>query len=253
MKLHKNTSSILTISIVLISLICGSALTLSYWNKSFSPLEWSLFTGSEKTEMEKKPVAEKPEKKPASAVIEKVYRSTFFEGEIGRSEENPFDNPMDNVFHVVLDEPLSKEDKVWLTYELNGVQDHSAVSRSINDQWAVGGYFVKKREGWSEQKEEISSDWLVPGDNIIRFAVPEEAKHAYQVRNIGILVQPDQRSDASGAFLVLNQPSGVYYGDKGLVKGFVGGKYSEFAEVYVGGQPVNLQNGEFEAVVKKNG
>ena len=64
------------------------------------------------------------------------------------------------LFHVHLSAPLKGNERVWLSYDLDGVQDYTAVSRSINDQLAVGGYFVRKRSGWEHQRERVSATWL---------------------------------------------------------------------------------------------
>src|SRR3569833_1410317 len=70
------------------------------------------------------------------------------EGLLGVTAASPVDNPADNSFHVYLKSPLKGDEKIWLTYDLDGIQDYTAVSRSINDQLSTGGYFVRKRQGW---------------------------------------------------------------------------------------------------------
>src|SRR5438093_13556537 len=92
-----------------------------------------------------------PRPKPA---IAHVYTSLNKEGLIGTTEESPADNPADNIFHVQIDQTLCSE-SVWLEYELEGVEDHTAVSRSINDHRSIGGHLVKKRRGWAVQQERI--------------------------------------------------------------------------------------------------
>src|SRR5687767_3147588 len=91
------------------------------------------------------------------------------EGLIGTTAASPVDNPFDNVFHVRIGQPLKGNEQLFLVYELEGVQDHASVSRSINDQLSVGGYLVKKRKGWATQREPISAAWVKQGDNVIRF------------------------------------------------------------------------------------
>jgi hypothetical protein len=85
--------------------------------------------------------------------------SDLEEGIIGVSKELPIDTPSDNLFKFELTNLPSESDKVVLQYELYGVQDHDAVSRSINDRMAVGGYIVKQQAAWSHQTEEISANW----------------------------------------------------------------------------------------------
>src|SRR5687768_12606055 len=63
----------------------------------------------------------------------RFYPADLKEGLIGFTKGLPVDNPGDNVFQVVLTSVPQEGSHVWLSYELFGVQDHSAVSRSIND------------------------------------------------------------------------------------------------------------------------
>src|SRR3989337_3634821 len=97
------------------------------------------------------------------------YPAAQHEGLIGITEESPIDNPVDNIFHVNIDVPVCDEDKMWLVYDLEGVQAHTSVSRSINDQLSVGGCLIKRRRGWSTAREQVSTAWLKQGDNIVRF------------------------------------------------------------------------------------
>src|SRR5882724_4756418 len=98
-----------------------------------------------------------------------VFNSRNAEGLIGTTEEFPSDNPADNIFHVQIDQVFCTDDNVWLEYELDGVEDHNSVARSVNDHRAVGGHLVKKRRGWALQQERIDGTWLQQGDNVIRF------------------------------------------------------------------------------------
>ncbi|CAA9225514.1 MAG: Enoyl-CoA hydratase [uncultured Cytophagales bacterium] len=180
------------------------------------------------------------------------YPATTREGLIGTTGDVPVDNPTDNVFHVALREPLRGDDKVYLVYELSGVADHTAVSRSVNDRLAVGGYLVSKRKGWALQREKLAADWLKAGDNVIRFSVPGGARHSYRVRNLALEVEQAAAPAAEPA-LVVNQPQGhPYYQNQAYVKGFVSGAGSEAAQVLVDGQKVRVFQGEFEGIVRRN-
>ena len=147
---------------------------------------------------------------PGSSSALRSYSAAQQEGLIGISEDIPLDNPADNIFHVDVTDALCGEERVWLVYDLEGVEDHASVSRSINDQLAVGGYLVKKRRGWATQRERIHGAWLKEGDNVIRFTMPENAAHSYRVRNLKIEVErPDSNENESQ--IVLNQSSGHYF------------------------------------------
>ena len=104
------------------------------------------------------------------------YPSGTQEGQIGTTSEKPIDDPADNVFHIQIDDPITSSDRVWLTYELDGVVDHHGVAHSLNDQLAQGGYLVSRRQGYVQQREMVSASWLVQGDNVLRFTLPNGAK-----------------------------------------------------------------------------
>jgi RHS repeat-associated protein len=175
-----------------------------------------------------------------------IYSSPNAEGQIGISEKAPLDNPFDNIFHVDITDELCGNETVWLTYELEGVADHSAISRSINDQIAFGGYLIKKHEGWTAQREQINVNWLREGDNVIRFSVPGEAEHSYKVRNLSIEIGASEEALMEG--VVFNQPTLNYFGDKAYVKGYLQG---QSGTLQIDGKKVKTFNGEFELIIKK--
>lgn len=178
----------------------------------------------------------------------RLYHARQREGLIGVNAANQIDNPADNSFHVFLDKPLQGNEQVWLTYELDGVQDYTAVSRSINDQLAAGGYLVKKREGWARQQESISSSWLQKGENIIRFSLPQGAGYSYKVRNLSIEIAAP--ADQNGA-IIITQPSTNYYNNQGYVRGFITGEGKNSVKVTIDGQPARVWKGAFEAIVNR--
>ncbi|MBT1697424.1 hypothetical protein KK083_11090 [Fulvivirgaceae bacterium PWU4] len=183
---------------------------------------------------------------PRSAV--KVYSSVNHEGVIGVTAEAPADNPADNIFHIQIDEPLCGNEKLYLVYELEGVQDHTSVSRSINDQLATGGYLVKKRRGWAIQREQINASWLKQGDNIVRFTTPEQAQHSYRIRNLRVEVAPSEHG-SDDIQIIFNQPSGHYYFGKAYVKGLITGAGNANVRINVAGKPARVSNGEFESLI----
>ncbi|OQP48072.1 hypothetical protein A4H97_30020 [Niastella yeongjuensis] len=186
-----------------------------------------------------------PEK---NAGASRLYHARQREGLIGVNAANQIDNPADNSFHVYLDKPLQGNEQVWLTYELDGVQDYTAVSRSINDQLAAGGYLVKKREGWARQKEPISTSWLQQGENIIRFSLPQNAGYSYKVRNLSIEIAA---TDEQRTSLIITQPSINYYNNQGYVRGFITGEGKNSAQITIDGQPARVWKGAFEALVNR--
>lgn len=195
-----------------------------------------------------KPKANAAPTLPGSSTALRSYSAAQQEGLIGISEDIPLDNPADNIFHVDVTDALCGEETVWLVYDLEGVEDHTSVSRSINDQLAVGGYLVKKRRGWATQREQIHGAWLKKGDNVIRFTMPENAAHSYRVRNLKIEIE-HTGTNGNQTQIVFNQPSMNYFFDKAYVKGVVTGTGFRDVRIAVDGNEARTFNGEFEAVV----
>jgi RHS repeat-associated protein len=186
--------------------------------------------------------------KPAKASTRREFVSTNTEGLIGITEDSPIDNPVDNIFHVSVNESLCGEEKVWLVYELEGVADHTHVSRSINDQVSVGGYLVKRRRGWATQREQVNAAWLKEGDNVIRFTMPENAQHSYRIKNLKLEVE-STIENSTDIKVTLNQPSQHYFFDKAYVKGFVSGAGYQNIKVKIDGKEARIFNGEFESII----
>lgn len=190
--------------------------------------------------------------KPTKASARKEFVSPNTEGLIGITENSPVDNPVDNIFHVTVNESLCGDEKVWLVYDLEGVADHTGVSRSINDQVAVGGYLVKMRRGWATQREQVSAAWLKEGDNVIRFTMPGQAQHSYRIRNLRFEVESSTENN-SDIKIVFNQPSRHYFFDKAYVKGFVSGAGYQNVKVKIDGKEARMFNGEFESIIDFRG
>lgn len=177
------------------------------------------------------------------------YSAGSQQGLIGVTEDSPVDNPADNIFHVAIDEPLLGMEQVWLVYELEGVGDHTGVARSINDQLAVGGYLVKKRRGWAQQRERLDARWLKQGDNVIRFTLPQGANHSYRVRNISLQVDRALAHCQDGQAELVLTASQAHSQGQAYVKGFLAGADAKGATLTIDGKAARLFEGEFEALV----
>lgn len=183
----------------------------------------------------------------AHSGVRHIYTATEREGIIGVTTASPTDNPADNIFHVVLQTPLKGNERVWLSYDLDGVQDYTAVSRSINDQLAIGGYFVRKRSGWEHQRERVSVAALKQGDNIIRFTLPAGAAYSYRVRNLAIEVGAPGDEES----VVMAQKTAPHFAGKGYMEGFVNGAGRQKIKVSIDGKAARVWKGVFEAVVER--
>ncbi len=170
-------------------------------------------------------------------------------GVIGVSKQNPLDDPKDNFFKFTLDNKPESKKRYFLSYELYGVQDNSAVSRSINDHFATGGYIVKQQQSWSLQKEELNPLNLKTGINKIMFSIPKGAEYQYEVRNLKIEVQ-DVKENAVLPLLVLNNSNTTYVkNNKMYVKGFLRRANNTTTKVFIEDQPLLLNSDEFEGFI----
>ncbi len=180
----------------------------------------------------------------------RYYPAVEKEGYIGISEDKPVDSPTDNSFTINLSELPKSDEEVYLTYELYGISDHTGISHSINNELAVGGHFVKLNQEWNLQEEQIHRNWLHKGNNHIRFTLPENVDYHYEVRNVGIKIK---KKGTLGRTLVINQPQNQAYANNvGYIKGFIDGKYSATARLYIDGVEIPTRNSAFETIIKKN-
>jgi hypothetical protein len=132
--------------------------------------------------------------------------SDIKEGTIGVSNTNPLDDAKDNLFKFYIKDIPTQNFKTYLTYDLFGVQDFNAVSRSINDRPATGGYIVKNQKGWTSQREEINLNWLRVGENKILFGIPKGSNYQYQIKNVKLEFGITKGSEGVSS-LILNAPS----------------------------------------------
>ncbi|MDR0603425.1 MAG: hypothetical protein LBG80_03870, partial [Bacteroidales bacterium] len=160
----------------------------------------------------------------------------------------------DEFFYIEVKEELTPERAVYLEYDLYGVEDNTQVSRSINDQPAFGGYFVKQYKGWTKQREQLNPSLLHQGKNTIRFSVPDTAKYSYRIKDLRIIVdKSDTKLKDLGRSLIVNQPTTAYYYRRyGYVQGFVTGEGYEKAKIRIGGQGVRTYRGEFEGLAYRS-
>ncbi|NUQ24995.1 MAG: hypothetical protein HUU34_13670 [Saprospiraceae bacterium] len=178
------------------------------------------------------------------------YSADITEGFIGISDNKPVDDVFDNIFHVQIGELPEWNDEVWLHYELNGLEDLTGLSRSINDLPATGGYIGQKSNHWIKQQERISGDWLKKGNNIIRFSLPDGANHGYRIRNLNIVIEKNQETEEKPT-IAINRSTETYFHNKGYIKGILTGPDVSNASLYIDSKPVQLLKNEFECFVEK--
>ncbi len=174
------------------------------------------------------------------------YPADIQQGVIGTSETHPIDTPEDNIFLVHLDELPVADATVWLSYQLYGVQDHTAIARSINERQAVGGYLVQTNQEWSNQLEQLDYKWLHKGKNVIKFSLPANANYHYIIKDLSIVVDQSSNSIPAQRNIVLNQPTQDFYQGKAYLKGFIQGNGSDVATLWVDNQQLPTSHGEYE-------
>jgi RHS repeat-associated protein len=162
---------------------------------------------------------------------------------IGLHPETPYDNPADNIFHLQIDQELCGDEEIWLEYETYGLASSQSVTKSINDEKAFGGQFIKLEREWKLQREKIHPEWLKEGDNVIRFTVPQGAQYGYRLRNLKLKIE--EGNTANLTITNFNQNDNQYY-----IRGFVKDLSSTLR---IEGQNVKTYNGAFEAVLDNVG
>jgi len=176
-----------------------------------------------------------------------AYLATQAKGVIGLFDGNKTDNPADNIFSVTLDCQPTAHDKVWLTYRLTGVSDHSGVACSVNDRLAFGGYLVKKDTATTRQRIALNALWLQKGTNRFQFGLQDNAGYGYRISDLALEIEQGTEDRP----LVVESAHQLYNG-KAYVHGFVQGQEST-AHIAIDGREVPVHDGEFEAIVTPNG
>ncbi len=185
-----------------------------------------------------------------SGIKENTVLSDVHHGFIGITKENPLDDPKDNLFKFFIEDLPAKQSKVYLTYELYGLQDHHSVSRSINDRFSTGGHIIKSNSEWTLQKEEIDIDWLKKGENRIMFGIPYGANFQYQVRNLKIEFEKKD-GNVFLPILVTASPTINFIKDNKLyIKGFLRNITSKEVTVFIENAKLPLNDGEFEGFLE---
>lgn len=177
--------------------------------------------------------------------ISYVLTPDISEGVIGVSKSRPLDDATDNLFRFNIKELPKENVKVFLTYELYGVQDFNGVSRSINDRYSTGGYIVKKQNKWSFQKEELDIKWFTKGENKILFSIPKNANLQYQVKNVKLEFDVNNEEKLSTALVVNSTDINYIKNNKFYLKGLLK-NFNDDVKVFVEQTPLTFLNGEFE-------
>lgn len=168
-------------------------------------------------------------------------------GIIGVSNTNPLDDVTDNLFKFNIKELLTENTKVFLSYDLYGIQDYNGVSRSINDRPSTGGYIVKKQNGWTSQKEELNINWFTQGENKILFSIPKDANYQYEIKNVKLEFDVNSGSNLSSALVINSSNTNYVKNNKIYIKGFLK-NFNDDVKVLVEQTPLTFLNGKFEGV-----
>ena len=101
------------------------------------------------------------------------------QGIIGKSENLPIDDLIDNIFSFELKEDFKKDKEAYLEYELFGLADGSQATKSINDQLAIGGNIIKTNKAWTKVRERLNPSDIQKGINLVKFTTTENADYQY--------------------------------------------------------------------------
>ena len=75
-----------------------------------------------------------------------------------------------------------------------GLMKIQHLQKSINENYAIGGYLIKKENKWIKKSEEIDANWLKRGENIVFFNVPKNANYNYVIKNVTLRINDKQKT-----------------------------------------------------------
>ncbi len=180
-----------------------------------------------------------------SATINEFF-ADLSEGVIGVSLDDRIDNPSDNLFVVEINREVIESDKVFLCYDLFGVQNQDGISLSVNQHPSTGGYLSKTCQEWSNVKEELPSQWMKKGENQFLFTSIPSSGVSYRIKNLRIVIEEDNESSSvDQSIIIQNKLPLVSSNGKVYVKGFIKGIDKETI-VEVEDQSIVVLDGVFE-------
>ena len=238
------------IAILLFSAVIGCTVAKTYSNLQEENVKSSAVKKERKANVKKNVKSETKivkETETKSVQTEEIKSSSYSEyistqrsGVIGVYGGNTIDNPEDNIFEVTIPSALSSNDKVVLSYDVEGLAGSAGVALSINDRTASGGMIAYSSDKVTRVSEEIDAAWLAKGKNRFMFALPDSANYGYKISNLKIAV----KSDAAKGNVVATASAidGQVY-----VKGFV--KNAKAKSVNIAGKEYELTQGAFEALI----
>ncbi|MFD2914936.1 SpvB/TcaC N-terminal domain-containing protein [Psychroserpens luteus] len=182
--------------------------------------------------------------------VETIFSADLQLGKIEVDTITKIDNPKDNYFSVNIPDNFSLIDKkIFLEYEIYGIDEKSTPSKSINHQWVYGGYMVKKSNQWIKKREEIDCKWMHVGENSIFFTLPPNADYQYKIRDVKIKTESSSITKNNFAEIVLtNNNYDLTKSGKRYVVGFLRGYVNDF-KVYANEQELKLHDNVFEGFI----
>ncbi|QNR25670.1 SpvB/TcaC N-terminal domain-containing protein [Croceimicrobium hydrocarbonivorans] len=104
---------------------------------------------------------------------------------IGMELNMPLNDPQDDIFNFQLPRNFKSADwsSVYLTYEVNGVEDGRSLAKSFNSNETFGERSLVKDDRWHQVREKIAASDLKEGLNYLRFTVPSGLGISAQIKS----------------------------------------------------------------------
>ncbi|WP_197429551.1 SpvB/TcaC N-terminal domain-containing protein [Myroides odoratus] len=161
-----------------------------------------------------------------TSVFAQIYEADLEYGIIG-SQYGESDDPLDNFFDILIQEPIDFRKSYYLEYVVKGVNSLSSLARSINGNPALGNNLVRYSQEEEVIKERINPILLKKGNNRIFFNVNNSSGVETFVSQVKILqeegnskletlVLTDVQQTTEGGlylrgFVASNQPATLRY------------------------------------------
>lgn len=111
---------------------------------------------------------------------------------LGYHHQDPLHMPEDDFFEFTVPEDFKTYKNVILEYDIQGLEDGHNIPKSVNGRPVYYGSSIEPGTDWQRVSVELNEAELKPGNNTIRFGMPEGFGSSVTVKNVDLLFTNDE-------------------------------------------------------------